>query len=106
MLTHYINTVYHYCPACADKNLGNRDAVTGRVEIHPDSLPLDAEVKKSGASHKPYISTAQIRSAFVFVKSNDKKISDVFWTPQNESRGHDTSRAYVNCTEHATSFND
>jgi hypothetical protein len=68
MLTHYINTVYHYCPACAAKNFGDRVKVAGRGEIPPDSLPLDAEVKKSGACHKPYISTAQIRLTFVFVK--------------------------------------
>ena len=45
--------------------LGNRDAVAGSNEIRPDSHQVDAEVKKPWASHKPYISTAQIRSAFL-----------------------------------------
>jgi hypothetical protein len=69
--------MYHYCPACADKNLGDRDEVADRGEIHPDFLPLDAEVKKSGASHKPHISTAQIRSAFVFVNPSSANVENI-----------------------------
>jgi hypothetical protein len=52
--------------------LGDRDAVAGRSEIQPDSHPLDAEVKKSGAPHNPYISTAQIRSAFLSYVQNSE----------------------------------